>query len=87
VGDWKASYHLEVDHMGLVQVFFCSVGEVEVYDLIKRSKVDLGLMLEIKLGYMLHDMLAIEKNRLNNDMSGQKTRAYMTDDLKVHTIS
>jgi len=36
---------------------------------------------------MLHDMLAIEKNRLNNDMSGQKTRAYMTDDLKVHTIS
>ncbi len=87
MGDWKASYHLEVDHMGLVQVFFCSVGGVEVYDLIKRSKVDLGLMLEIKLGYILHDLLAIEKNRLNNDMSGQKTRAYMTDDLKVHIIS
>ena len=40
---------LEVDHMGLVQVF-CSVGEVEVYGLIKRSKVDLALMLETKVG-------------------------------------
>jgi len=40
---------MEVDHIGLVQVF-CSVGEVEVYGLIKRSKVDLALMLETKVG-------------------------------------
>jgi hypothetical protein len=63
------------------------VGEVEVYGLIKRWKVDLALMLETKLGYMLHDLLSIEKNRSNNDMHGQRTRAYMTDDLKVRIIS
>src|SRR5258708_3130473 len=85
-GWWKASYHLEVDHMGLVQVF-CLVREAEVYSLIKRWKVDLALTLETKLGYMLHDLLSIEKNRSNNDMCGQRTRAYMTDDLKVRIIS
>ena len=87
MGDWKATYHLEVDHMGLVQVFFCSVGGVEVYDLIKRSKVDLALMLETKLGYTLHDLLSIEKNRSNNDMRGQRARAHMRDDLKICIIS
>ena len=40
---------LEVDHMGLVQVFG-SIGEAEEYGLIKRSKVDLALMLETKVG-------------------------------------
>jgi DNA repair photolyase len=58
----------------VVQVF-CSVGEAEVYGLIKRSKDDLVLMLETKSGYMLRDLLSIEKNRSNNDMRGQRTRA------------
>ncbi len=46
---------LEVDHMGPAQVF-CSIGEAEVYGLIKRSKVDLVLILETKLGSMLRDL-------------------------------
>ena len=58
----------------MVQVFH-SVGEAEVYGLLKRSKVDLVLMLETKSGYMLRDLLSIEKNRSNNDMRGQRTRA------------
>ncbi len=58
----------------MVQVFR-SVGEAEVYGLLKRSKVDLVLMHETKSGYMLRDLLSIEKNRSNNDMRGQRTRA------------
>ncbi len=42
---------LEVDHMGLVWVF-CNVGEVEVYGLTKRPKIDLALMLENKVGVL-----------------------------------
>ncbi len=42
---------LEVDHTGLVRVF-CNVGEVEVYGLTKRPKIDLALMLENKVGVL-----------------------------------